>query len=176
MIHRLALLMGGTGAAGVLALALALGGFGAPLPNTPDAFAPVANDALGGGQLAADAPTDQPTMTTSLGGGGPQETPKKVIDTVYVLPAPAVVHSGKPATDANKPADTPREPRDDNNGGNNNGGNQAGDDQNGDEQGDDSSADDENEGSDEDAQDHNDDGDHSDDGGSDDGGQESGGD
>lgn len=88
MIHRLALLMGGTGAAGVLALALALGGFGAPLSNTADGFVPVANDALGGGQLAADAPTDQPTMTTSLGGGGPHETPKKVIDTVYVLPPP----------------------------------------------------------------------------------------
>lgn len=171
MIHRLALLMGGTGAAGVLALALAMGGFGAPLPNTADAFVPVANNALAGGQLPVPAPTDQPTAATSLGGGGPQETPRKVVDTVYVAPAPAV-HSGRPATDANQSAD---HPRDDNNG-DNNGGNQAGDDQNGDSQGDDSTADDQNEGSDDQAgeDDHSNDGDHSDDGGGDAGGQEPG--
>ena len=146
MIHRFALLLGGTGAAGVLALALALGGFGAPLSNSPDAFVPMANDALGGGVLPADVPTDQPTMNTSRAGGAPQDGPRKVIDTVYVLPAPAGDHAGKPANDADQPADPPREPSDDNNGGN-----QAGDDQ-----GDDSSAG---------GDDHSDDGNHSDDGG-----------
>jgi hypothetical protein len=150
--------MGGTGAAGVLALALTLGGFGAPLPNSADAFVPVANTALGGGLLPAAAPTEQPTMTTSLGGGEPQGAPKKVVDTVYVRPA--VVHRGKPSDDANQPANPTHAPRDDNNGGNNNGGNQAGDDQ-----GDNSATDD---------QANN--GDHSDDGGSDDGGNEPGGD
>ena len=169
MIHRFALLMGGTGAAGVLAVALALGGFGSPLPGGPDAFVPVANDALAGGQRAADTATDEPTMTTSVGGGAPQEAPKKIIDTVYVLPAPApaVDHSGKPANDANQPADPPRQPDDDDNGGN-----QAGDDE-----GDDSSVDeDEDEGGDDQAgeDDHSNDGDHSDDGGEDDGGHEPG--
>lgn len=161
MIHRLALLMGGTGAAGVIAVALTLGGFGAPLPNTADAFVPVANNALAGGQLPAQAPTDQPTAATSLGGGGPQATPRKVVDTVYVAPAPAG-HSRKPATDANQPATHPRDDNNDNNNGGNNGGNQAGDDQNegpGDQAGED---------------DHSNGGDHSNDGGGDAGGQEPG--
>jgi hypothetical protein len=158
--------MGGTGAAGVLAVALAIGGFGTSLSSNADAFVPVANDALAGG-LRADAPTDQPTMTTSLGGGAPQDGTKKVIDTVYVLPAPGpVVHGGQPANDANQPADEPRDPGDDNNGGN-----QAGDDQAGDDQGDDSSAD-EDEGSEDDADDSDDDDDSDD--GEDDGGSEPG--
>jgi hypothetical protein len=175
VIHRLALLMGGTGAAGVLAVAVALGGFGSPLSNSPDAFVPVSNDALAGGQRAAEGPTDQPTMTTSLGGGSP-EAPKKVIDTVYVLPvpAPAVDRSGKPADDANQPGDKPRDPADDNNGGNNagddNGGNQAGEDE-----GDDSSAD-EDEGPEDQASedDGSNDADQSDEGGEDTGGYETG--
>jgi hypothetical protein len=164
VVHRFALLFGGTGAAGVLAFALALGGFGAPLANSPDAFAPTANEALNGGQLPVQAPTDQPTMATTVGGG---EQSTKVIDTVYVQPAPAV-HSGNGGAN-NQPADTPRHPN--NNGGNNNGGNQAGGDQNGDQtgddQGDDQAGDEDDDDSDEDhdGDDHEDDGDHHDDGG-----------
>jgi hypothetical protein len=169
VVHRFALLFGGTGAAGVLAFALALGGFGAPLANSPDAFAPTANEALNGGQLPVQAPTDQPTMATTVGGG---EQSTKVIDTVYVQPAPAV-HSGNGGAN-NQPADTPRHPNNNggnNNGGNNNGGNQAGGDQNGDQtgddQGDDQAGDEDDDDSDEDhdGDDHEDDGDHHDDGG-----------
>lgn len=170
MIHRLALLMGGTGAAGVLAVALALGGFGSPLSNSPDAFLPVSNSALAGGQRAAQAPTDQPTMTTSLGGGAPQDAPKKVIDTVYVMPAPAVVHSGKPAS--HQPADKPRNAGDGTNAGDDNGGNQAGDDQTGDDQDAEDSNDDDQSQAGEDDQSN--DADQSDDSSGDDGGYESG--
>jgi hypothetical protein len=182
--------MGGTGAAGVIALALALGGFGAPLPSTPDAFVPVANDGLAGGQVTEAAPTDQPAATTTdLGGGSPQETTHKVIDTVYVLPPPATptVHTGKPAGDNGQ--DGGGHNGDGQNGDGQNGDDQNGDDQNGDDQGDEASddqngdqgdeADDDDQGDDEGddeagEDDHSNDGDHSDDGGEDDHGHEPG--
>ncbi|MEO8625265.1 MAG: hypothetical protein ABI452_01060 [Candidatus Limnocylindrales bacterium] len=160
MVHRLALLMGGAGAAGVLALALTLNG-SAP-PTTPDAFVPVANDVMGADQLAQVAPTDPPALATDPGADQAAQPIKKV-DTVYVLPAPepVVVHSGKPSGgNDNQPSDTPRPARNDGDG-------NAGDDGQGDEA--DDSSDDQAGGDDE-----HDGGDHSDDGGSDDGGHEPG--
>ncbi|MEP7377951.1 MAG: hypothetical protein ABI725_00150 [Chloroflexota bacterium] len=151
MVHRLALLMGGAGAAGVLALALTLNG-SAP-PTTPDAFVPVANDVTGADQLAQVAPTDPLALVTDLGTDQAAPSVKKV-DTIYVLPPskPVVVRTDKPAGDkGNQPSDTPRPTR---NGG---GGNVGGDDgQAG-------------------GEDEHDGGEHSDDGGSHDGGSHDGG-
>jgi hypothetical protein len=105
--------MGGASAAGVLALALALNS--AP-PTTTDAFVPVANDVSTGDQLA---PTGQPPAPADDGGGS---ATKKVVETIYVLPAPkpAVVHTGKPAGNGDAPNATQRPSRD--NGGRDNAG------------------------------------------------------
>jgi hypothetical protein len=75
MVHKIALLVGGTAVAAVLAVALAAAGFS---PNTPDA--------------RASDPTADPTA-----GGTP--SPTTVTDTVYVapVPAPKVIHVTKPA-------------------------------------------------------------------------------
>lgn len=118
MIHRLALLMGGAGAAGVLALALGLNGSASPT----NAFVPVANDVTAADQLALAPPTDLPAPSV-----------KKQVDTIYVLPAPkpVVLHTNKPAGGKdNQPSDTPRPARNDG------GGNVAGDDGQDDEAGD----------------------------------------
>lgn len=97
MIHRLALVIGGTGAAGVLAFALALGGLGNQPANAPDEFVPTAaNEALGGGQVSQP---DALSLAPDLGGGAQNNTVRKVVDTVYVLPtpdAPAVNTGNKP--------------------------------------------------------------------------------
>lgn len=175
MIHRLALLVGGTGAAGVVALALMLGGFGTPLASTTDAAGAVPEVGLDGGQLPATTPAQAvPTVGANLYGGGP----KTVTDTIYVVPPTAGPDRGRD-NDGNQPSDTPRPAPDNNDDADHNGGGgQAGDDQ-----GDDSNADDENDSDDSDDadEDHDDDhadedheGDHSDDGGSDDGGHEPG--
>ena len=121
MIHRLALLLGGAAALGVLAFALTMGSSGAPLPNpanaAADALVPVAND------LSAPQATGSP------------DKPKKDVQTIYVRPThtPAVHHGGGTAS-APQPTDKPRHPRTDNggsqgdNGGSQTGGSQAGDD------------------------------------------------
>ncbi|MDL2335403.1 MAG: hypothetical protein QFC55_05180 [Chloroflexota bacterium] len=150
MIHRLALFVGGAGAAGVLALALTLNG-SAP-PTSTDAFVPVANDVTAGDQLALAPPTVPPVQVTDPGADQTAPSVKKQVDTIYVLSAP---HKG------DQPSDTPRPPRSDG------GGNVAGDDGQGDESGD--SSDDQTGGQDVHAG-----GDQSDDGGSNGGGQEPG--
>lgn len=137
MIHRLALLMGGAGAAGVLALALSLNGSASP---TTDAFVPVANDVTATDQLA-QAATDPQAQVTDPSTDQTAPSVKKQVDTIYVLPAP------KPRRN-NQPSDTPRPPRNDG------GGTVAGDDGQG------NSADDQAGGEDE-----HDGGDQSDDGG-----------
>lgn len=112
MIHRLALVMGGTGAAGIMAVALALGGFGNQLSAAPDEFVPTAaQQALGGGQVSQPG---APTSAPNLGGG----TTRKVVDTVYVLPtpdAPAADPGNKPRKDNRPAADTPSDPSTDQN-------------------------------------------------------------
>lgn len=116
MIRRLALVLGGAGAAGVFALAVSLGGANTT-PPTSDALVPVANNMSAADQSGVvPAATDQPIAVT----------PKKIVDKVYVQPSghkPAVhqptvhqptTHSGGGA--ANNPPSS-------------NGGNHAGDDQ-----------------------------------------------
>jgi hypothetical protein len=151
VIHRLALLMGGAGAAGVLALALSLGG---SAPPTTDAFVPVANDVTSGDQLALAPPADTPAQEADPGADQTAPSVKKQVDTIYVLPAPKpdVTHTNKPSGGKDsQPSDTPRPARNDGGG---NGGDNVGDGGQG--------------------EDEHDGGDHSDDGGSDDGGHEPG--
>ena len=76
MVHRLALFLGGVGAAAVLALAMNMGGIFSAAPTAADKSA-----AINGGNVAV-AP--DPTRT--------------VIDKVYVEPTPdpVVVHVNKP--------------------------------------------------------------------------------
>ena len=121
MIHRLALLLGGAGAAGVLALAFAMGGTTSPLAKTADAFVPVANDLS----------TQQPADTTGSPGVGNTDTAKKDVHTVYVLPTPhpPKVHHGGATANSPQPTNKPRHPRADN--GASQGGNEPTDDQTG---------------------------------------------
>jgi hypothetical protein len=122
--------MGGTGAAGVVALALLLGGFGTPLASSPDAAVPHSKLGVDGGQLPATTPGQaQPTIGSNLAGSAPE----KVTDTVYVMPAP----TGDPDrnNEGNQPAD-PRPSRDNDNADDNDGDSEAADDQ-GDDEGDD---------------------------------------
>lgn len=172
MIHRLALLMGGAGAAGVLAVALTLNG-SAP-PSDPGAFVPVANDVMGADQLAL-------ALTTDLSGqvedpDQPAPATDKQVDTIYVLPPTkdGTVHTNKPtgARD-NQPSDTPQPGG--NGGGNGDGGNGGGDvagDDDQDDDADDDQGDDADEDEDEDHDDEEDEHDGGDD--SDDGGHEPG--
>ena len=104
MIHRIALLVGGAGAAGVLALALSLNG--SP-PTTTDALVPVANNA------SADQLAQVATDPQAQANPGTDQNTRPVtqqIDTIYVLPAPKpdVIHTNKPAGGNDNPADTPR--------------------------------------------------------------------
>lgn len=97
MVNRLALFLGAVGAAGILALALNLGGLAAP-PTAASADAPI------GSQVAAAGPT----------------ATKTVIDKVYVeaAPKPAVIRVNKPprnvaGADAARPRGNDRERDDD---------------------------------------------------------------
>jgi hypothetical protein len=78
MVHRLALFLGGVGAAAILAVAMNLGGFFAAAPTAADGTAAV----FGGNQIAATTP----------------ETTQTIVDKVYVEPTPeqAVVHVNNP--------------------------------------------------------------------------------
>ncbi|MEO8625267.1 MAG: hypothetical protein ABI452_01070 [Candidatus Limnocylindrales bacterium] len=92
MVHRLAILLGGVGAAGVLALAMNLGGLFSAAPTAADTSAATpASD-----QAVAAAP----------------DATKTVIDKVYVepTPQPAVVHVNKPRHNT-APAPTVSRPR-----------------------------------------------------------------
>jgi hypothetical protein len=92
MVHRLALFLGGVGAAAVLALAMNLGGFFSAAPTASDNTAAI----NGGNQPVAAAP----------------DTSKTVIDKVYVAPTPqpVVVHVNKPPRNT-APAPTVNRPR-----------------------------------------------------------------
>ena len=116
MIHRLALLLGGAGAAGVLAIAFAMGGTASPLAKAADAFVPAANDLP---TPQSDLPTPQSADTTGGLGTGTADKPKKDVQTVYVLPTPhpPTVHRGGGTANDPQPTDKPRHPRDDNGGG-----------------------------------------------------------
>jgi hypothetical protein len=83
MVHRLALFLGGVGAAAVLALALGMGGLLSTAPTAADTGLAI----NGGTQPVAAAPVE----------AAPQAT-KTVIDKVYVepTPAPVVVHVNRP--------------------------------------------------------------------------------
>lgn len=91
MVHRFALLIGGVGAAAVLALAMNLGGLFSAAPTAADNTAAVTSD-----NQAATAAPDQ----------------KTVIDKVYVEPTPdaPVVHVNKPPRNT-VPAPTATRPR-----------------------------------------------------------------
>jgi hypothetical protein len=92
MVHRLALLFGGVGAAGVLALAMGWGnGLLAAAPPSVDTAAAIDH----GPQAAVAAP----------------QAPRTVVDKVYVepTPKPAVVHINKPPRNS-APAVTVRQP------------------------------------------------------------------
>ncbi|MEP7377949.1 MAG: hypothetical protein ABI725_00140 [Chloroflexota bacterium] len=92
MVHRLAIFLGGVGAAAVLALAMNLGGLFSAAPTAAHTSAATpASD-----QTAAAAP----------------DTTKTVIDKVYVepTPQPAVVHVNKPRHNTT-PAPTVSRPR-----------------------------------------------------------------
>jgi hypothetical protein len=92
MVHRLALFIGGVGAAAVLALALGMGGLLPAAPTAADT-----GSAINGGSVAVAA-TPQP--------------PQTVIDRVYVepTPAPVVVHVNKPARTSAPVANVSRPP------------------------------------------------------------------
>lgn len=92
MVHRLALFLGGVGAAAVLALAMGMGGLLSAAPTAADT-APAIN---GGDQVVAAAPN----------------TTKTIVDKVYVEPTPdpVVVHVNKPPRN-NPPVATVRPPR-----------------------------------------------------------------
>jgi len=78
MVHRLALFLGGVGAAAVLALAMGMGGWLSAAPLAADTGSVI----NGGTQPVAAAP----------------DTTKTIIDKVYVEPTPdpVVVHVNKP--------------------------------------------------------------------------------
>ena len=137
MIHRLALLLGGAGAAGVLALAFAMGGSGSPPAQAADAFVPVGNDLP---TPQSDLPTPQSADTTGGLGAGTTDEPKKDVQTVYVLPTPhaPTVHRGGGTANDPQPTDKPHHPRDNNGGGQ--AGNEPPDDQTGDNSGSDDPA------------------------------------
>ena len=94
MVHRLAIFLGGLGAAAVLALAMNLGGLSSAAPPAAD----TSPATVGADQPVAAAP----------------DTTKTVIDKVYVepTPQPAVVHVNKPPRNtAPAPAPTASQPR-----------------------------------------------------------------
>jgi hypothetical protein len=92
MVHRLALFLGGVGAAAVLALAMGMGGLLSAAPIAADTGLAI----NGGDQAVAAAP----------------QTTKTVIDKVYVEPTPdpVVVHVNKPAR-TNPPVANVSQPR-----------------------------------------------------------------
>ena len=91
MVHRLALFLGGVGAAAVLALAMGMGGLLSAAPIAADTGS-VTN---GANQPVAAAP----------------DTVKTIVDKVYVEPTPdpAVVHVNRPPRNE-APATTVRQP------------------------------------------------------------------
>lgn len=93
MVHRLAIFLGGVGAAAVLALAMNLGGLFSAAPTAADTSAATP----GADQAVAAAP----------------DTTKTVIDKVYVepTPQPAVVHVNKPRRTPAPAAPTVSQPR-----------------------------------------------------------------
>ena len=92
MVHRLALFLGGIGAAAVLALAMGLGGLLSAAPIAADTGSVIP----GGDQTVAAAP----------------QATKTIIDKVYVEPTPdpVVVHVNKPPR-STAPAATVTRPR-----------------------------------------------------------------
>ncbi|MDL2335405.1 MAG: hypothetical protein QFC55_05190 [Chloroflexota bacterium] len=92
MVHRLAIFLGGVGAAAVLALSMNMGGLFTAAPTAADPSAAT----TGADQAVAAAP----------------DTTKTVIDKVYVepTPQPAVVHVNKPRRNP-APAPTVSQPR-----------------------------------------------------------------
>ena len=110
MIHRLALIIGGSGAAGLLAVALALGGWAPAQPAAADEQPPSGQQVgVNGGQLA-DTNSAEVARPPDLGGGEP--TAAVHVETVYVLPRPdrEVVHVDGPPRNGDEPpaADNPR--------------------------------------------------------------------
>ena len=95
MVHKLALILGGAGVAGVFALALVLGGSPFALPVAADSeVAALAN---------GSAPTNSPEPTDAQG-----RKVQTVVDTVFVRPAPTDEATADPT--AAPTADPTRQP------------------------------------------------------------------
>lgn len=103
MVHKLALLIGGVGATGVLAVALGFGGFIYAAPVAADVVAPDVASAQALDTTAQAPATEAPAAEI-----------RTVVDTVYVAPTPrpAAVHVTRPGPNhANQPAPAATTPR-----------------------------------------------------------------
>ena len=99
MVHKIALLVGGIGAAVVLAVALVVGGF---VPAGPVS----ADGAIGGLNTESADPNASPSTSASPGatddGNGGT---RKVIDTIFVLPSPDATNDPGRGDDSGRDSD-----------------------------------------------------------------------
>ncbi len=92
MVHKLALILGGAGVAGVFALALVLGGSPFALPAAADS---------GVAALATDATATASPEPSATNG----REDRTVVDTIYVRPAPTADATARPTASPSDDAD-----------------------------------------------------------------------